>query len=277
MDENQLRNVWTAWIQSFASDFAVDADLPQGVRSQAAGYPLGSGLDRNGGFSARQQAFLRDRLPNLDRIFDTLTEALCRAQPGSPGFFVVPGRIALELASEQHDWYQCGQCATVSPVEWWGHCPNCLAGSISAVRPGATEYLRARKAFFRDPVNDILHGRSTPFNLSVEEHTAQLSYRDVDDSTTTTEDFERRFRDILVGQAETSIDVLSSTTTMEVGVDIGNLQAVVLGNMPPMRFNYQQRAGRAGRRGQAFAVVLTLCRGRSHDEFYYRHPERITG
>src|SRR5262249_33475347 len=50
-----------------------------------------------------------------------------------------------------------------------------------------------------------------------------------------------------------------------------------LANMPPMRFNYQQRVGRAGRRGQAFAIVITLCRGRSHDEFYYNHPARITG
>ena len=48
--------------------------------------------------------------------------------------------------------------------------------------------------------------------------------------------------------------------------------------MPPMRFNYQQRAGRAKpAEGQAFAIAITLCRGRSHDEFYYNHPARITG
>jgi Lhr-like helicase len=111
-----------------------------------------------------------------------------------------------------------------------------------------------------------------PIRLHCEELTGQ-----------TDDQFERQrhFRNIILpdegNKQVKTIDLLSVTTTLEVGVDIGALQAVMLGNMPPQRFNYQQRVGRAGRRGQAYSVILTFCRGRSHDEFYFANPQKITG
>lgn len=92
---------------------------------------------------------------------------------------------------------------------------------------------------------------------------------------------QRHFRNVILKEEGPDIvrqiDLLSVTTTLEVGVDIGALQAVMLANMPPQRFNYQQRVGRAGRRGQAYSVAFTFCRGRSHDEFYFANPHKITG
>ena len=93
---------------------------------------------------------------------------------------------------------------------------------------------------------------------------------------------QRWFQEVFVGDEKmfehvNGVDLLSVTTTMEAGIDIGGLEAVMMANMPPRRFNYQQRVGRAGRRGAGVSLAITFCRGRSHDDYYYKRPESITG
>lgn len=73
------------------------------------------------------------------------------------------------------------------------------------------------------------------------------------------------------------IEALSVTTTMEAGVDIGGLKAVYLANMPPQRFNYQQRVGRAGRRLDKLSISITFCKGQKHDEFYFANQLLMVG
>ena len=87
--------------------------------------------------------------------------------------------------------------------------------------------------------------------LWAEEHSAQLAPAE-----------NRRLQDLFKAGVR---NVLSSTTTMELGIDIGGLHAVLLGNVPPGKANYLQRAGRAGRRSDGSAIVVTLARPRPFD------------
>lgn len=68
------------------------------------------------------------------------------------------------------------------------------------------------------------------------------------------------------------VNLLSCSTTMEMGVDIGGLSGVAMNNPPPSPANYRQRAGRAGRRGETRAFSLTLCKNNPHGEWIFGRP-----
>jgi hypothetical protein len=138
----------------------------------------------------------------------------------------------------------------------------------------------ARKGYYRNPVVAALTDPNRkPIALIAAEHTAQLNAPQSEDVFSRAEENELLFQDVKLDWGpitnRTAIDVLSSTTTMEVGIDIGALSGVALRNMPPGRANYQQRAGRAGRRGNAVATVVAFGSADSHDEHYFSEPDAM--
>ena len=82
----------------------------------------------------------------------------------------------------------------------------------------------------------------------------------------------KRLRDFEAKFKQGRINVLSCSTTMEMGVDIGGISAVAMNNPPPSPANFLQRAGRAGRRGETTAASLTLCKTTPHGEAVFANP-----
>jgi hypothetical protein len=220
---------------------------------------------------AARTAFEKEWVPQLLKLF---------AEPFSKGKFRLRGaELALEVGGQ---WAYCQSCRTAQrPFPGRTTCLNCGQGTAIPVNPDCDSVFVARKGYYRSSTLDALRTPPIPpMALIAAEHTAQLNTAQAEDVFSKAEEHELLFQDVDLGPDDTgrerpAIDVLSCTTTMEVGIDIGSLSGVSLRNMPPARANYQQRAGRAGRRGNAVATVTAFGSADSHDEHYFTHPDQM--
>ncbi len=176
----------------------------------------------------------------------------------------------LNVIETQEDWYQCDRCQQVV------HVPNLSTFTDADPKPTLNVYAcrsfkcegtlkpytskRIHQAETEHYQQTLIKNRE-PLSLRSQEHTAQLG----------TEELAKRENAFRRGQ----INLLSCSTTLEMGVDIGELQAVVLRNFPPHVSNYQQRAGRAGRRTDGVAITLMYGQRRPHDRYYFEQPDKL--
>lgn len=147
-------------------------------------------------------------------------------------------------------WYICSKCNQITSHNVENVCPTYKCdGTLTPVN---CDDLFKNNHYYRI-YNDMDIG-----DLSVVEHTAQLDRKQA-------YEYQNKFK-------RKEIDILSCSTTFEMGVDVGSLETVFMRNMPPSPSNYAQRAGRAGRSKQSAAFALTYCHKASHDFTYFKNP-----
>jgi len=149
-------------------------------------------------------------------------------------------------------WYRCDQCQRLNNRGNALPCPH--AHCHGTLQP-------LDRVDFDD--NNFYYDnlRQTLIPMRIEEHTAQLD-----------PDKGRRYQNSF---KTGDINMLSCSTTFEMGIDLGDLQAVVMSNIPPTVANYKQRAGRAGRRTSGTALILAWASNRPHDQAYFKTPTEI--
>ena len=201
-------------------------------------------------FNAKGEQVTRNDLNNLIRgIWERIligSGILCAAKDYN-GYRV---DITKFKVVNTNDWYKCNKCQRVTSYNVCGVCPTFkCSGKLNEVN---IETLEEDNHYYR------LYNDLDIRPLRIVEHTAQLKSEKA-----------YKLQEMFKNQ---EIDVLSCSTTFEMGVDIGDLETVFMRNMPPTPANYVQRAGRAGRSSKAAALALTFCNKSNHDFSFFNNP-----
>lgn len=150
-------------------------------------------------------------------------------------------------------FYRCNKCGKITPYNINDSCPQDKCnGKLVEIDPDeALKNNYYRYQYKNKKIESIV----------IKEHTAQIERK-------TAKEYQNDFKN-------KKINILSCSTTFEMGIDIGDLETVFMRNVPPTPANYVQRAGRAGRRKDSSAYILTYCGVASHDYTYFTEPEKM--
>lgn len=174
--------------------------------------------------------------------------------------------LQIKSIKEKEKVYRCSSCQNIQIRNYQNVCTNCFKPNLSLI-----SFLDLKEVQENNYYIHLIKITDKSQRLHCEELTGQT---DSNDARNRQRFFQARFLDDENSKVK-EIDLLSVTTTMEAGVDIGSLNAVMMANVPPQRFNYQQRVGRAGRRGAPMSIALTIAKGNSHDQSHYQETSRM--
>lgn len=264
-----------SWMRCWGRAGLWMSQMPPAWRNSGRQFQARSGkfdeMERLIGNKPARSFFSKEWLPALLQRFGE--------QVAPNKFYLRGSELSLHVGGS---WAYCQSCKTTQR-QFPGRttCVNCGQSTAMPIDPNTEKVFVARKGYYRASTVDALRVPPVPpMAIIAAEHTAQLNTAQADEVFSKAEEHELLFQDVDLGDDGTghdrpAIDVLSCTTTMEVGIDIGSLSGVSLRNMPPARANYQQRAGRAGRRGTAVATVTAFGSADSHDEHYFSNPDQM--
>ncbi|WP_162005400.1 DEAD/DEAH box helicase [Dictyobacter vulcani] len=272
LNEQEVATLITLWIQQLLGETAFDHTIREESRWDVDTYFRGLSHKQS---LKKMEHILDNKNMSIDQTqLQPFHEKCCSffCEEINDTIFLKPAALQLVLTIDD-DWQHCLDCGTIQHTVLRQCCTQCGSQHLEQRSPQHPS-MKSRKGYFLDPLREVLHGKR-PVHITAEEHSAQLSQRDERAIYATTEEHELRFQDVAINHSKPPVDILSCTTTMEVGIDIGSLTAIGLRNVPPQRENYQQRAGRAGRRGTAVSTVLTYAQGGAHENYYYEHPQEI--
>ncbi|PRP90631.1 putative ATP-dependent helicase Lhr [Enhygromyxa salina] len=197
------------------------------------------------------------RLAEVGLVETRATRGPAKTDPKASG--LAPAKLMLTRAVELVGCPTCGRARTVASAalpRWTGS--RCMTYRCEGQyqRVDASE---ARESYYRKIFRD---GRIR--RVFAAEHTGLLKR---DDREALETEFKRGLR-------PDAPNLLTCTPTLEMGIDIGDLSAVMLCSVPPLPANYLQRVGRAGRK-TGNALILTIANARPHDRYFYEEPEQM--